>query len=240
MKTRLSEIFFQSKLIDKKKTLLEAFAVTPIPESDFIELTNEFSKLKSKDDVSFNSHLLVDGGLIDILLRSRKKYANFYFVERKKNISLLLHLSNNISSLDSDDKVFTFDENQINGMTIYTLTELSDTFSLLVEKTNYEEGLGDYINQVTNKINTRIVSYEKEDISLFHHTTFKDYPDMEQYFKYIKISFIVFKGIKGSVLNSEYKKRLGRISIALQYYFEMPDDKVISLSSPSDITSLWP
>lgn len=242
MKTRLSELFFDPSMVDKSKALLEAFAVTPLPEEDFLELTNEFKRLQNENDVSFNSYLIVDRNLIDIILNSSKKYVNFCFVERDKNISLMLHLSDNISSLDADDEVYYLQEYLDNGITVHGLIPSANLFDLLNEKKTYEKGLGDYINVITNTVNTRIVSYEKDDIALFNFNMAKNYPGMWKFFKYVKISFILFKIIKGSILDSEYKKRLGRISITLQYYFETQDDrgKVISLSSPSDITSLWP
>ncbi len=117
-----------------------------------------------------------------------------------------------------------------------------DLVGFLKEKENYEAGLGDHVDRITNMVNTRIVSYEVDDIALFNFNISKSYSTMWRFFKYVKISFILFKRIKGSILDLEYKKRLGRLSIAMQYCFEIQDSggKQMSFSNPSDITSLWP
>ncbi|WP_185249051.1 hypothetical protein [Chryseobacterium bernardetii] len=242
MKTRLSQLFFQPAIEEMPKSFLEAFAVSPIPESDFIELTGEFKRLKNENETSFIDHLIVDRVLIDVILKSSKRYANFCFVENGKNISLILHLSDSINSLDSDDEVYTLKEDQSGGFTIYNLIASTDLVDFLREKKNYESGVGDHVDRITNMVNTRIVSYEVDDIALFNFNISKSYSAMWRFFKYVKISFIVFKRIKGSILDIEYKKRLGRLSIAMQYCFETEDGtgKQISFSNTSDITSLWP
>ncbi|SDI52915.1 hypothetical protein [Chryseobacterium jejuense] len=242
MKTKLSELFFEPAIEEMPKILLQAFAVTPIPEGDFIKLTDEFKLLKNKDEVSFIDSIIVDKTLIDIILKSSKRNANFCFIERENNISLMLHLSDLVASLDSGDEVYSLDGIEIGGMKVYNLVKSTTPIDYLNEKKNYELGLGDYINGKTNMVNTRIVSYEKDDIALFNFNSSKYYSAIWDHFKYVKISFIIFKRIKESVLDAEYKKRLGRLSIAMQYCFETEDGggTVISLSNPSDITSLWP
>ncbi|AZB08948.1 hypothetical protein EG344_09020 [Chryseobacterium sp. G0162] len=242
MKTKLSELFFHENIEEMPKSFLEAFAVSPLPESDFIELTGEFKRLKNQNEISFTDSLIVDAALIQIILRSSKKYVNFCFVEKNKNISLMIHLSDSIVSLDSDDEVYSLEEVQNGGLTVYNLIPSTDLVDFLKEKKNYEAGLGDYVDRITNMVNTRIVSYEVDDIALFNFNISKSYSAMWRFFKYVKISFILFKRIKGSILDPEYKKRLGRLSIAMQYCFETqdPEGKQMSFSNPSDITSLWP
>ncbi|AZA92118.1 Uncharacterised protein [Chryseobacterium nakagawai] len=242
MKTKLSELFFHENIEEMPKSFLEAFAVSPLPESDFIELTGEFKRLKNQNEISFTDSLIVDAALIQIILRSSKKYVNFCFVEKNKNISLMIHLSDSIISLDSDDEVYSLEEVQNGGVTVYNLIPSTDLVDFLKEKKNYEVGLGDYVDRITNMVNTRIVSYEVDDIALFNFNISKSYSAMWRFFKYVKISFILFKRIKGSILDLEYKKRLGRLSIAMQYCFETqdPEGKQMSFSNPSDITSLWP
>lgn len=242
MKTKLSELFYQPTIGEIPGILLEAFAVTPLPDKDFIELTNEFKKLKNKNNAPFTESLIVEGIIIETILRSPKKYVNFCFVENGDNISLMLHLSDIVASLDSGDEVYSLKGVQQGGITVYKLNKSTDPMDYLNEKKRYEIGLGDYINDKTNMVNTRIVSYEKDDIALFNFNSSKYYSAIWNLFKYIKISFMIFKSIKNSPLDPEYKKRLGRLSIAMQYCFETqdPEGEQMSLSNPSDITSLWP
>ncbi len=208
MKTKLSELFFQERIEEMPDSFLSAFAVSPLPESDFLELTGEFKRLKNQNEISFTDHLMVDRSLIDVILKSSKKYANFCFVEKNKNISLTLHLSDSITSLDSDDEVYNLEEVQDGGFTVYNLIPSMDLVGFLKEKENYEAGLGDHVDRITNMVNTRIVSYEVDDIALFNFNISKSYSTMWRFFKYVKISFILFKRIKGSILDLEYKKRL--------------------------------
>lgn len=242
MKTSLSPLFFSSQIVDKMKVYLEAFALKPMPDKDFEAFVLEFNSLKNKNNEPFMSNIFVDRQIMDIILRSSKKFANFCFVERNGNISLVLHLSNNVTAIDYDDSVYNLQESVVNGMAVFTLVEFPSLIDFLKEKNDYQEGLGDYINQITKRVNTEIVSYEKEDLALFNYNMLTTYGGRWEDFKYIKISFIIFKRIINSGLDFEYKKRLGRISFAMQYCFENPDKsmKIMSLSSPSDITSLWP
>ncbi len=72
MKTKLSELFFQERIEEMPDSFLSAFAVSPLPESDFLELTGEFKRLKNQNEISFTDHLMVDRSLIDVILKSSK------------------------------------------------------------------------------------------------------------------------------------------------------------------------
>lgn len=244
MKTKLSDLFFSTQMVDKMKVFLEAFALKPMPDNDFKEFVEEFSSLKNESGRPFSGSIIIDRQLMDIILRSSKKYANFCFVERNGNISLALHLSNDVTAVDYNDSAYYLKDsgNQVDGMTVFILEEFPTLMDFLKDRNNYKEGLGDYINQITKRVNTEIVSYEKEDLALFNYNMLLTYGGRWEDFKYVKISFIIFKRMIGSGLDFEYKKRLGRISFAMQYCFEDQNKtvKTMSLSSPSDITSLWP
>jgi len=209
----------------------------PISGADFSVFSDEFDNL-TVSGYTLTKHFKIDCKKFMHDMDTELKYVNFLPIEQQGKLSFMIHLSNNKHDISSGDKLFFF--KHLRGDD-YELEEETNLNIYATKKTEYNQGLGKAIDEVTcfnHGCNTRIIIHKNKSVKNFH----KDLRSVlaPENILYLDFRMIQLKDIPESDEREYFRNYERKIAFAVSLRYKNPITNMEQSTEYYDIADLHP